>query len=831
MAFSFITPYNFIPLGKPAHDKKLPWQKEEGGDDRERTGRLTGRIDYTLTTLTPLFIPNTSNDRVFSGSDADLEGSTEERPVYHKSFEFFSYTNFEGQRDLDKAAGTPGYIPVIPGTEIRGAVRSAYEALTDSCLSAIDLGAVLSKRTPEYFTPGILEWDSDGKGWILYCITNKTDYLYRENNRDDFSVKTFQNLRIQDGVEVTFEKEPVHAPNCGTRASGAKPLAYEVKVRQPSAKIPRGRLSGYLVKGEKGPDLPKPKYPKCNECPEKTKARCHRENGEHCYLAEKHCAHIFVKPRRAYRLFDQDQVEIYAGQIDRILRIYRENGEKGHTQYGEYSKTWREFMDFESEHHRDAIPVYFSEIDGGQFFFSPACVTREVYLKTLKDIIGNYAPCDKTTKCVCPACSLFGMLQKGKRINSRLRFSDLHIDPSLSQDTAPEIFRQVVTLPELSTPRITSTEFYLQKPTGENILNWTYDYYIKINGANTYLTAYTPVISGRKFYWHSNSADKVVFSQQGKIEVNARNKTVRPVADHVSFHGTVYFDGVSKKELQEIIAILNMSSFGEEDRYAIKLGSAKPLGFGSAALKIDSVKVRKITRKEHGICYSPDEPYDFGPYDLSIFERDEILKVFDTRELQKLEGHGAVVTYPKKRPEDKGYDWFTSNRFEGEVIKKEQKSVNLRSQVNGARYRWQVAYRQYMKPLQPELAQNDVFNSRRGQGQAENETYRQNAGPLQAEPAQKDVYDNRRGQGQAEDGTMEGVVSGHRTNKKGQYMLASLEVNGRQMKMHISKFKPRIFGDIREKVPVGTRVKIRSLGKNAEGYDDWECVIIRPQNV
>lgn len=828
MSFSFINPYNFIPLGKSAHEKNLPWQSGNSNEGSSSAPKMTGKIEYTLTTLAPLFIPNTSNDRVFSNSDKLMDSSTEDTPVYHKSFEFYSYCNLAGQKDRDLDDRSANYTPVIPGSEIRGAVRSAYEALTDSCLSAIDLDAVLSKRTPEYFTSGILEWDESGEegGWNLYRVTNKTDYLYRADHRDDFCVKTFQNMNIQDGVEVTFIKDTVYAPNRDRNAPNAKPLADDVRLKSSSSPLLRGRYSGYLVKGEAGPDLGKPPRPKCDDCPSKTKIRCKNEGAVHCYLAEKHCAHIFVKTKQVYRKFDSAHVDIYKQQISQILKIYKDNKK---SPYSEYAKTWKEFINPDKDSRRKGIPVYFSEIDNGQFFFSPACVTREVYLNKLKDIIGNYAPCSGTTGCVCPACRLFGTIHNGLHIRSRLRFSDLHLERHSAADDPSAVFMQVVTLPELSTPKITSTEFYLQKPTVENLLNWTYDYYITLNGTRTNLVAYTPVISGRKFYWHSNSAEKTVFSQQDTIEVNERNKTVRPVKDHVRFQGTVFFDDISEKELQEIIAILNMSSFGQEDDYAIKLGAAKPLGFGSAALRINSVKLRTVKKDAHSIVYQKDAPYDFLQYNLSLFRRDEIIQAFNTKALKDLEKSGIVAAYPKTRPEDEGFDWFMANRYAAKDTDKTGKAIDIGTSVRGPRYRWQIAYKQYMQPLHPKLVNNPVFvtPTRRDHNKSDTGVHRSRdvssgssfypRGAALQETTKRGTYTIGE--------IIEGKVVEHKANNQGKYMFAVVGANGNNIRVHIRCFKPHIFGDIREIVPIGTYVKLLYRGKDSKGYDDWECRI------
>ncbi len=821
MPFSFVNPYNFIPLEKSPHEEELPWKKKLQNEESPRN--LTGKIEYTLTTLTPLFIPNTSNDRVFSESNALQGDSTEEAPIYHKSFEFFSYRDFSGQKDRDKEPAD--YLPVIPGSEIRGAIRSIYEALTDSCLSAIDMDAVLSKRTPEYFSPGILEWDQDG-GWNLYQVTNNTDYLYRMNYRNDFSVKTFSAINIQDGVEVTFKKDTVHAPDRERNSKGhAKPLADDVCVKSSSQTESPDRLVGYLVKGEAGPDLGKPKYSKCSGCPPLTKSKCEREGAKHCYLAEKHCAHIFVKPNRIYKHLEKELVTKYEKQISQILKIYKDNKK---SPYEEYARTWEEFK----KKAKDGIPIYFSEIADDQLFFSPACVTREVYLHTLKDIVGNYAPCSGTKSCLCPACRLFGTIHGGAHIRSRVRFSDLHLEKQSDINNRDNIFLPVTTLPELSTPKMTTTEFYLQKPDAENILNWTYDYYITINGQNTDLVTYIPVISGRKFYWHSNAAQKVVFDQQDKIEINERNKTVRPVADHVQFKGTLFFDKISERELQELVSIMNISCFGKEDEYAIKLGAAKPLGFGSVSLKVDQIKLRNINKENFGITYKPDAPYSFAEYDLSMFNRDDIIRMFDTQALAEAEGKGVLSTYPKNNTEDEGYAWYMSNRFAGKVVDRNTKKVDIHTNrtESGPRYRWQIAYRQYMVPLQPELKQNPVFRALGGTKSFSNRTAHSGIAAGMDVTSRSTQYPRKtpaeKHKKYAVGTTLEGRVIGHKMNNNSVYVYAIVEADGKEFRVHVKNFETpgetkRGKKQIKNIAPEGASVIICYKGINDTGYDEW----------
>lgn len=131
--FKFINPYNFIPMGK---------NKSKYKDDSTEK-KLSGVIEYSVLTKTPLFIPNTSNSGIFRKENDDKD---------HKTYDFFSYTDLAGKKNGDNEY----YMPVIPGSEIRGMFRNNFEILTNSCMSSLDSDMSLSKRTLESFSAGLL---------------------------------------------------------------------------------------------------------------------------------------------------------------------------------------------------------------------------------------------------------------------------------------------------------------------------------------------------------------------------------------------------------------------------------------------------------------------------------------------------------------------------------------------------------------------------------------------------------------------------------------------------------------------------------------------------
>lgn len=146
-----VNPYNFVPLSNAPTRTAV---------DAYYTGKLlTGRLDYTLTTDTPLLIPDTAK-------------AVRDEKIDHKCYPFFRL---------------PGGTPTIPGSEIRGAIRAVYEAATDSCLSVLrdSTDFPFSQRLPStngFKDHGLLGYDPNTKQWTLYAATMVDNITLTENN-------------------------------------------------------------------------------------------------------------------------------------------------------------------------------------------------------------------------------------------------------------------------------------------------------------------------------------------------------------------------------------------------------------------------------------------------------------------------------------------------------------------------------------------------------------------------------------------------------------------------------------------------------------------------
>lgn len=572
----FINPYNFV---------SFPKKKARAYTDSDVH---TGVIEYTITTKTPLFIPNSSSDQAFSESD---------RTPDHKSYDFFSYEELDSKKRYENIY----HEPVIPGSEIRGVVRTVYETLTDSCMGMLNTAEYPVKRIAEAFQPALLHREN-GK-FVLY----KADTL-RIGNIIKYE-KTLKNY--SNGTCVYY-----HLPK---DIDDSKIIIQKYSFNKTSGSQNRG----YLIKWGTGA----------------TKLRYHvftlnyGENNRVMFdrLCEMTKA---IVENKMYPV-----IESYLSQPG----IHNDN----RTAYEEYKKDLRDFL----ENGKDGyFPVCYSKMGQktNMFYLAPAILSKEVANKNLEAYAGEFAPCKGT---YCPACDLFGYVGKDNSSSkgSKIRFSDLYV---AEEKSAKDYYdKDKVTIAPLGGPKLGNVDFYLQKPKGARF--WNYDYYVKEDGT---IVIEQGKLRGRKFYWH-HKPSKLVEQEPSNL-----NKTIRPVKAEVCFKGKMYFDSISQKQLNQLIWILDSGN----QNLGLKLGGAKPLGFGSIACSVTKVLERTVTVSNGMVTYDLEE----GKRESLSYEKAEF-SVEAKAEFVKIAGLDSVlenveVTYPKtidqkEKPLTEGYKWFECN--------------------------------------------------------------------------------------------------------------------------------------------------------------------------
>ena len=662
MSYTFVNPYNFIPL-----EKKSP--------EREKSGRgeYTGVIHYSVLTRTPLFIPNTSSDDAFKMRTGKLKNVLEE----HKSMDFFSYTDLS---EMEESSEKKASVPVIPGSEMRGLIRSYFEILTNSCMSAAEDDSddsILSKRTQEKFKPGLLRKEKNGS----FMLFDASDYLVRtlgENNlRDDArwmdddshnGRRCYKQEKVREGQKVSFRPAI-------RQGRGVKPLAKEI---DPDCGMAAGRMSGYFIKGEPGPQI--------------------RKN-EKILKQQKHCAHVFaINNKSVGKTADLSSLE-------RVLTIYDLNGE---SLYSEYRKELRKFKD--KAEAGSFFPVYYSSAVKGYDMLSPACITREIYHNTIRKMLRDHVSCSEEGK-LCPACRMFGTVVNNRKnstsfsVSSRVRFSDMKLIGSFDPSA---VYLPVTTLKELSSPKLQNLEFYVKRPDGAQF--WTYDYYFLYAAAGG-LKEYLPELNGRKFFWHQDIGNRIPPENtepmpssemdQKTLDKYKRNMTIRPLQKNVEFSGEVFFENLTETELNELIFVLDCGEEGvslSKRKHGYKLGSGKPYGLGSIATAVDGVDIVSYgtDHDRHRILRQVDSYGD--RYRAPEFDKETLNHFRKMTDFSAVIGENITYPYPRKPGTGEEvfiYDWFTDNH------RKYEKSLNAILKKKMPNNRSEMVYAQYLKPMEP----------------------------------------------------------------------------------------------------------------------------------
>ena len=613
----FVNPYHFVRLDKAGCAR----QKRSAGEDLSKL--RTGWVDCILTTLTPLFIPNSSNNDVLG----EREGNDQSKRI--KSYDFYSYTDLSAHSSGEIPSPT---IPVIPGSELRGAIRSAFEAVTRSCMLS-DNHETLYKRTTKAGNPGLLRKNSRGNWEIVPCRRFGVAKWPAGKDKGNFSVE-ISKLKDGDRVWITNGGEYTKPMKDGRPPLTIFPFVGSIEQVRADRSKPEDAFDGVFHLGEP--------------------------------YNNKHHESVFV------RKDDSRPFEIDEGDVERLkvsLVLYRDSS----INHNKLKHTHEGYPQYEI---RDSgeTPVYWSRAAGTDepVYLSPSAVGREVFGKTIKSILdkqGGYGACTDAAN-ACPACQLFGMVQGGQSIAGRVRFEDAQLtDPPIDLST---LYRLFVCLPELASPKISATEFYVSRPSPQARL-WNYDYYT-LDGREG--KPYMPELRGRKFYWHQSASvvEGRLFDTSTAVSATKGNVFVRPLRTGLTFRFRVHFDRVSTEELDRLLWVLSIdgrSTGLENSPYGLKMGMGKPVGLGSVSVCPTAVTFRRVVMDG-----------DIGTIKYEIVRSDWQSSFGDTKEQERLLGASretvgdfleitnfkkdrANVEYPRNNSSTRreSYHWFVANKI------------------------------------------------------------------------------------------------------------------------------------------------------------------------
>lgn len=364
---------------------------------------------------------------------------------------------------------------------------------------------------------------------------------------------------------------------------------------------------------------------------------------------------IFVK-RDSYVPVEEEKVDI----LRQILEIYKEYDEGSSKQFDRVmpekdGRFYPVFFDTEDTDDNDEIVNR----------LTPAQISRSIFGQSVESLLGQtgHSPCTDT-KNLCPACRLFGTVSQsgGGAVSSKLRFSDAVGTDVTLYPAKMDNEEAVPTLKELSSPKLTSIEFYslLRNMTGyRDQQRWDYD------SDSVYLR-------GRKIYLHNPKAavtseeeiKHAVFCTSGRTKRNASMQ----LATGGTFAFSVYFNGITVSELKTLVWALTLGDAEGNSSLHHKLGHGRPLGLGSVKLKVSEI----FKRTTDGVSYATSsetvkEGY-FDGFNL-LLESDTLTALkaaFDFDYMANLPGNQHVA-YPigrkgsNARTSENTMQWFSQN--------------------------------------------------------------------------------------------------------------------------------------------------------------------------
>ena len=575
MPANFVNPYNFVSIDEPVLRSEYS------------NGDLSGVITCTLRTQTPLIIPD-------NGRATNVAG--------HKEYGFFTVNNN----------------PVIPGSSLRGMIRSAYETITNSCLSTADDENILYKRTGVPKTPGI----------IIQNPVTKERKLWSAD-------RVMLNMARHYGKNSSFGAD--QSANRNNYKTGQK---VWIKLTEKTYGETRGRPF-ITVKGVEDISL--------TDNPEFIKEG-YILLGEN--FQRKHHDSVFIKTG------EQEIKDVNADEYKRLRQVWELYQRKEDKNYNGVNQTARNSPVYDNYPDQPYMPVFYREIDG-VYYMSPACITKEVFSHTINSLLlhqGGHNPCNQSDHPdeVCPACALFGTVQTKNAIASRIMVRDA--------ERRSGVLRARITLPILGNPKVSATEFYMH-PVGDTDY-WNYDYSTQytyrengdLDKNGTQEQQIAAKLRGRKNYWHS-------VSTLGEIQKSKLNGTFTAI-DNGEFSFDIAFEKITMEELRTLIWAISFGRYWDQENsgdYAHKLGHGKPVGFGSVKIDVDNITTFKLDKNDYTIQSDHLSSNDVSNWTPS----DEMVSIREYKRIHDFSNRPADVSYPAGRDKNGNitiYQWFSNNK-------------------------------------------------------------------------------------------------------------------------------------------------------------------------
>jgi CRISPR-associated protein (TIGR03986 family) len=550
-------PYNFIPLNRTV----VPAEKIPEFDRYYTENRFTGYIDIEIEALTPLYIRDALTEEEYKEKLAK-----EKRDKTYINPDFFS----------------PGGIPRIPGSSLRGMIRTMVEIMSFGKFGFFERERKYHFRSFADKSLDLREQYADqmicGDSVKGYSQKVKAGYLVKEG-LDFFIIPAkmlsgTQFFRVEESFAINSKviNKPMKlfdyysCPNkehkkkysskencelCGSELiANYKPNPeYKVgfkyiKFRFEPPKVHTHTKPLYYAKvtgiwNIDDNNAPKDAFDGAIILSNWMRGLKGRE-GKHLHWV------IGPEDNQTRLPIPQNVIEDYKNDKNRddktdLLKYFKDNPD-------------------------EKVPCFYIENNSKVISFGHTGLFRLAYSKSLMNFLYEDLLNPKITDI---SEAIFGTIGEDKEnktvIASRVFFEDAYlINGELMQTAIPKV---------LSNPKPTTFQHYLEQDTD----NIHFDKKENIRGLKTYNDS--TLIRGYKLYWHRSGKNWIETDQENIRNHQSQYTRITPIKPDSTFHGKIRFENLSEVELGALLFALQLP-----EGLAHKLGMGKPLGLGSVKI-------------------------------------------------------------------------------------------------------------------------------------------------------------------------------------------------------------------------------------------------------
>ncbi|MBX3156458.1 MAG: TIGR03986 family CRISPR-associated RAMP protein [Deltaproteobacteria bacterium] len=516
-------PYNFVPLPKRMFavadadgEQGEPWTRH----DQFVAGTHSGWIDLSIEALTPLYIRGAASP--------ERDGSWLDRA-----------SRLRPDPDVTRDG-----VPIIPGSSLRGMVRTLVEILSFSKLQPVSEAkpfyrSVADDRIGKVYRSRMMRGGQKPRGGILHIRNGIVTISPREVVRVARS-----QLRDQIAFRDRTPPWPPQHTQCWVKRNRGSDTVSAISHSQPDGS---GWYGGILVL--------------TGYVPKKKREFVFLD------LADATPTAIQVPDVIWTRFHDDDQITQWQ---EKAFPSDRPAGARRHA----------------AGHLRDGEPVFYLVDDtcesednpDGLVFLGRAGMFRFPYDTSPRDLVQAVLFDNRLDL----AEAIFGKvdvvrksqpLDDNAAIKGRVRFED-----AIATHGGPSWFEQNLVPSILSAPKPTAFQHYL-----------TQDGRSPKDRLTTYLRGDHTTIRGHKLYWHrwvddqgvsqikaAKDHDKLLQDLDANNPTDTQHTVMRPIKAGVQFRGRIRFENLTDLELGAVLHALQLP-----DGCCHRLGMGKPLGLGS----------------------------------------------------------------------------------------------------------------------------------------------------------------------------------------------------------------------------------------------------------